>query len=51
MKKSLIFLLLLIGISILAIFMPANSATNAPAYAYNSGDIAWMLASSALVSA
>jgi Amt family ammonium transporter len=47
MKKSLIFLLLLIAISVLAVFMPATPAINAATY--NSGDIAWMLTASALV--
>jgi Amt family ammonium transporter len=47
MKKSLIFLLLLVAISVVAVFMPAAPAINAATY--NSGDIAWMLAASALV--
>lgn len=49
MKKSLVFLLLLIGVSILAIFMPAGATKLATTPAYDGGDIAWMLAASALV--
>jgi len=48
MKKSLIFLLLLIGFSILAVFMPALPKTIVTE-GLNGGDIAWMLAASALV--
>jgi ammonium transporter, Amt family len=48
MKKSLIFLLLLVGVSIVAAFMPAAPATVSQE-GYNSGDIAWMLTASALV--
>jgi ammonium transporter, Amt family len=47
MKKSLIFLLLLIGISVMGVFMPAEAPANFETY--NQGDIAWMLAASALV--
>ncbi len=47
MKKSLIFLLLLIIISIVAVFMPATAASVSDGY--NGGDIAWMLTASALV--
>jgi len=47
MKKPLIFLLLLIAISIVAVFMPATAATVSDAY--DKGDIAWMLTASALV--
>lgn len=43
----MIFLLLLIAVSIAALFMPATSAATADTY--DSGDIAWMLAASALV--
>src|SRR5689334_12028161 len=47
MKKSLIFLILLIAISIFAVFIPA--ATSTIGDGYNGGDIAWMLTASALV--
>jgi ammonium transporter, Amt family len=48
MKKSLIYLILLIGISVLALFMPAvPAAINTEGI--NSGDTAWMLAATALV--
>jgi Amt family ammonium transporter len=47
MKKSLIFLLLLVIVSIAALFIPA--ATASASDGYNSGDIAWMLTASALV--
>src|SRR5258706_12604852 len=48
MKKSVIFLLLLLAVSVLAVFMPA---VNGPIVTegINSGDVAWMLAASALV--
>ncbi|RAV99262.1 ammonium transporter [Pseudochryseolinea flava] len=46
MKKSLIFLLLLIAVSVAGVFMPAEAPF---AGAYDQGDIAWMLAASALV--
>jgi Amt family ammonium transporter len=48
MKKSLIFLLLLMGFSILAVFMPALPK-QIVTEGLNGGDIAWMLAASALV--
>jgi Amt family ammonium transporter len=48
MKKSLIFLLLLIGFSVLAVFMPALPK-QIVTEGLNGGDIAWMLAASALV--
>jgi Amt family ammonium transporter len=48
MKKSVIFLVLLIGISILAVFMPAVPTTIVTE-GINSGDTAWMLAATALV--
>jgi Amt family ammonium transporter len=48
MKKSLIFLLLLIGFSVLAVFMPALPG-QIVTEGLNGGDIAWMLAASALV--
>ncbi|HEY9049221.1 MAG TPA: ammonium transporter [Ohtaekwangia sp.] len=48
MKKSLIFLLLLIGVSVLAVFMPALPK-QIVTEGLNGGDIAWMLAASALV--
>jgi ammonium transporter, Amt family len=48
MKKSLLFLVLLVAISILAVFMPAvPSAINTEGI--DSGDVAWMLAATALV--
>lgn len=48
MKKALIFLVLLIGISILAIFTPAVPK-QIVTEGINSGDVAWMLAATALV--
>lgn len=48
MKKSLIFLVLLVAISILAVFMPAVPGA-IPTEGINSGDVAWMLAATALV--
>lgn len=48
MKKSVIFLVLLVGISILAVFMPAVPTTIVTE-GINSGDTAWMLAATALV--
>ena len=48
MKKSLIFLLLLIGFSVLAVFMPATPK-QIVTEGLNGGDIAWMLTASALV--
>jgi Amt family ammonium transporter len=47
MKKSLIFLLLLVGFSVLAVFMP--SPGQIVTEGLNGGDIAWMLAASAMV--
>lgn len=46
MKKSLIFLLLLIAVSIAGVFMPVETPF---AGTYDEGDVAWMLAASALV--
>ncbi|SHH32217.1 ammonium transporter [Chryseolinea serpens] len=48
MKKSIVFLVLLIAISILAVIMPAVPTT-INTEGMNSGDVAWMLAASALV--
>ncbi|HEY3402844.1 MAG TPA: ammonium transporter [Ohtaekwangia sp.] len=48
MKKSVIFLVLLIGVSILAVFMPAVPTTIVTE-GINSGDTAWMLAAAAMV--
>lgn len=48
MKKSLIFLVLLVAVSILAVIMPAVPGT-IPTEGINSGDVAWMLAATALV--
>jgi ammonium transporter, Amt family len=48
MKKSSIFLLLLIAVSLLAVFMPGTPG-KIPSDGYNGGDIAWMLAASAMV--
>lgn len=48
MKKALIFLVLLIGISILAVFTPAVPK-QIVTEGINSGDVAWMLAATALV--
>lgn len=48
MKRSIILLVLLIGISVLALFMPAVPAT-INTEGINSGDVAWMLAATALV--
>jgi len=48
MKKSIVFLVLLIAISILAVFMP-GVPTTINTEGMNSGDVAWMLAASALV--
>ncbi len=48
MKRSLIYLVLLIGISVLAVFMPAVPASiNTEGIV--AGDVAWMLAATALV--
>ncbi|WP_276366401.1 ammonium transporter [Chryseolinea sp. H1M3-3] len=48
MKKSIVPLILLIAISVLAVFMPAiPTAINTEGM--NSGDVAWMLAAAALV--
>jgi len=48
MKKSIIFFAILIGISLLAVFMPAVPTT-INTEGINSGDTAWMLAAAALV--
>lgn len=48
MKKSVIFLVLLIAISILAVFMP-SVPTTIVTEGINSGDTAWMLAATAMV--
>jgi len=48
MKRSIILLVLLIGISVLALFMPAVPTT-INTEGINSGDVAWMLAATALV--
>lgn len=48
MKKSIIYLGLLIAISVLAVFMPAVPKTIITD-GINSGDVAWMLAATALV--
>src|SRR6478736_63707 len=48
MKKSVVFLILLVAISILAVFMPAVPGSIVTE-GINSGDVAWMLAATALV--
>jgi len=48
MKKSIVPLILLIGISLLGVFMPAIPTT-INTEGMNSGDVAWMLAAAALV--
>jgi ammonium transporter, Amt family len=48
MKRSVIFLVLLVAFSVLALFMPAVP-TAIHTEGLNSGDIAWMLAATALV--
>ncbi len=48
MKRSVIFLVLLVAISVLALFMPAVPTT-INTEGLNSGDIAWMLTATALV--
>jgi ammonium transporter, Amt family len=48
MKKSVILLLLLVAVSIAAVFMPAIPSTIVTE-GLNSGDVAWMLAATALV--
>ncbi|MBL7861085.1 MAG: ammonium transporter [Cyclobacteriaceae bacterium] len=48
MKRSIIYLGLLVGFSVLAIFMPAVPTT-INTEGINSGDVAWMLAATALV--
>src|SRR5687767_4192100 len=48
MKKSIIFLVLLVAISLLAVFMPAVPG-QIVTEGINSGDTAWMLAATALV--
>jgi ammonium transporter, Amt family len=49
MKKALIPFVILIAISILAIFMPGLPKTPIITEGMNSGDVAWMLAAAALV--
>src|SRR6478609_851850 len=48
MKKSVIYLVLLVAISVVALFIPAVPAS-IHTEGINSGDVAWMLAASALV--
>ena len=48
MKNSIVFLVLLIAISVFAVFMPAVPTTIVTE-GINSGDVAWMLCASALV--
>ena len=48
MKKSVVYLALLIAISVLALFLPAVPGTISTE-GLNSGDIGWMLTASALV--
>ncbi len=48
MKRSIIYLVLLVGFSVLALFMPAVP-TAITTEGINSGDVAWMLAATALV--
>ncbi|MCU0398341.1 MAG: ammonium transporter [Cyclobacteriaceae bacterium] len=48
MRRSIIYLVLLVGFSVLAIFMPAVPAS-INTEGINSGDVAWMLAATALV--
>ena len=48
MKKPIVPLILLLAISILAVFMP-GLPTTINTEGMNSGDVAWMLAASALV--
>lgn len=48
MKKSIVLLALLIGVSVLALFMPAVPGPIITE-GINSGDVAWMLAATALV--
>jgi Amt family ammonium transporter len=48
MKKPVIYLILLLAISVLALFMPAVPL-NIVSEGINSGDVAWMLAATALV--
>ena len=48
MKKSIVFLVLLVAISLLAVFMPAVPG-QIVTEGINSGDTAWMLAATALV--
>ena len=47
MKKSIVFLVLLVAISLLAVFMPAVPG-QIVTEGINSGDTAWMLAATAL---
>lgn len=49
MKKALIPFLILIAISVLAVFMPGLPSTPIITEGVNSGDVAWMLAAAALV--
>lgn len=48
MKKSVIYLVLLVAVSILALFIPAVPSTIVTE-GINSGDVAWMLTASAMV--
>ncbi|HRI79113.1 MAG TPA: ammonium transporter [Cyclobacteriaceae bacterium] len=48
MKKSVLYLALLLAVSVMALFMPAVPGT-IPTEGINSGDVAWMLAATALV--
>ncbi len=48
MRRSIIYLALLVGISVLAVFMPAVPTT-INTEGIDSGDVAWMLAATALV--
>src|SRR5882672_6495214 len=48
MKKSVIYLVLLVAISVVALFIPAVPAS-IHTEGINSGDVAWMLAASAFV--
>src|SRR5215471_21221532 len=48
MKKSVLYLVLLVAISVMALFIPAVPAS-INTEGLNSGDVAWMLAASALV--
>src|SRR5215471_19792456 len=48
MKKSVLYLVLLVAISVMALFIPAVPAS-INTEGINSGDVAWMLAAAALV--